>query len=350
MTVDHIGYWAAVIVGLGCLTLIVSLVLIRLLEDRAEARRDQLRAPAWRTVLMLSAGDEEEAGEAAETLRSLPVEARRAVEEDVYALVPKLRGESRQRVRSLLRGWGSSEEAQRFTTSASPVRRARGYHRLGVLAFPEYRDDLLRGLEDRDHTARRTAMLALANFPAPDVVEDMLTTAATEPRLRHDFLAAVDQIGDPAAKALAARLVEPVTEFPVRERILAAEGLGLLGVLEVVPRLEEALHDADPELRIAVLHALGQLGAPSSTAIVAEQLADENPDVRRAAASATGMLGGQAALLVLEVALGDANVEVARAAATGLRRAGSRGLAILEARPVPVAREALALATVRVAR
>jgi HEAT repeat protein len=347
VSLDHIGSWAAVIVGLGCFTIIVSLILVRLLEDRDEARRQRLRAPAWRTVLALSAGDEVEAREAALTLRSLRATSRRAIEEDVYALVPKLRGESRQRVRELLRAWGSTEEARRLSTSASPVRRARGYHRLGVLGFPDYREDLLAGLADRDHTARRTAMLALANYPAPDVVEEMLGAAASEPRLRHDFLAAVDQIGYPAVKALMVRLDQPVTEFGVRERILAAEGLGLLGDLAAVAPLEASLGAEDTELRIAALHALGQLGSPTSLSVVAEQLGDGDPEVRRAAATATGMLGGEASLLVLEVAMGDTNIEVARAAASALRRAGRRGLAILEMWPVPVAREALALEALR---
>jgi hypothetical protein len=38
MTIGHIGYWAAVTVGLGCLVVVVSLIVIRLHADRDERR------------------------------------------------------------------------------------------------------------------------------------------------------------------------------------------------------------------------------------------------------------------------------------------------------------------------
>lgn len=81
--------------------------------------------------------------------------------------------------------------------------------------------------------------------------------------------------------------------------------------------------------------------------MIAGQLGDPTPEIRRAAATAAGMIGGATALHVLRVALADQDVEVARAAATALRRAGSAGVAVLEASDAPVAREALALAALR---
>lgn len=347
MTIGHIGYWAAVTLGIACLLVIVALVLVRLFADRSERRREALRTPLWRVVLTLSAGEPDEADAAYATLAALPAADRRALEEDLLALVPKLRGESRQRVRDLLRTWGGTDRARHATSSSSPVRRARGYHRLGVLALDERRDDVLAGLADRDFTARRTAMLALASFPEPGVIERMLVTAATDVRLRHDFLAAVDQIGVVAVPVMVAHLERPVTDETSQERHLAAEALGLLGAVEAVPALERCLEHPAEELRIAALRALGSLGAPSSVAIVGDQLADGSPDVRRAAAVAAGMIGSRPALGVLERALEDRDVEVARAAATALRRAGGPGLEILAASDAPVAREALALAALR---
>lgn len=347
MSAGHIGYWAAVTLGLGCLAVIVVLIAVRLYADRAELRREQLRTPLWRVVLTLSAGEPDEAEAAYATLARLPADDRRAVEEDLLALVPKLRGESRQRVRDLLRVWGSTERARHSTTSASAVRRARGYHRLGVLALAERRDDVLAGLVDRDFTARRTAMLALANFPDPLVIERMLAASALEIRLRHDFLAAVDQIGGAAVPVMVAHLEQPTTSAPEQERHLAAEALGLLGAIEAVPALEHCLEQPDPELRIAALRALGALGAPTSVAAVGDQLADPSAAVRRAAAVAAGKIGSRPALEVLDRALEDDDVEVARAAATALRRAGDAGRDVLAASDAPVAREALALAALR---
>ena len=38
MTVGHIGYWAAVTVGLGCVVVVLALVLVRVHADRVERR------------------------------------------------------------------------------------------------------------------------------------------------------------------------------------------------------------------------------------------------------------------------------------------------------------------------
>ena len=88
MTIGHIGYWAAVTVGLGCLVVIVSLVVIRLHADRQELRTQELRTPLWRVVLTLSAGEPDEVEAATRRLRALTIEERAAIEDDTFALVP----------------------------------------------------------------------------------------------------------------------------------------------------------------------------------------------------------------------------------------------------------------------
>ena len=343
MTIGHIGYWAAVTVGLGCLVVVISLIVIRLHADATERRTRELRTPLWRVVLTLSAGEPDEVEAATDRLLSLSPDERAAIEDDTFALVPKLRGESRQRVRDVLRAWGSVDQARNSTTSASPVRRARGYYRLGVLALPERRDDVVAGLHDRDFTARRTAMLALASFPEHDVIEQMLLAVTVEPRLRHDFLAAIDQIGGPAAAVMVEHLRAPTSEDPDRERRLAAEAVGLVGEIDAVSSLEVCLIEDDDELRIAALQALGELGAPSSLIAVTAQLGATSRDVRQTAMEAAGKIGGPSGMMLLTVGLGDEDVEVARAAAGALRRAGTAGQSILASSSTPVAREALAL-------
>jgi len=347
MTVGHIGYWAAVTVGLGCLLVVVSLIAIRWHADAAERRTRELRTPLWRVVLTLSAGEPEEVEAATRRLMSLSPGERAAIEDDTFALVHKLRGEARQRVRDVLRAWGAVDRARHSTSSPSPVRRARGYYRLGVLALPERRDEVVAGLHDRDFTARRRAMLALASFPEHDVVEEMLLAATVEPRLRHDFLAAVDRMGTAAAPVMVEHLRAPTSADPDRERRLAAEAVGLVGEIDAVSSLEGCLLEEDDELRIAALQALGELGAPSSVIAVTAQLGAASRDVRQAAVEAAGKIGGPPGLMLLTVGLGDDDVEVARAAAGALRRAGSRGQQILSSSTAPVAREALALAALR---
>ena len=348
MTIGHIGYWAAVTIGLGCLVVVGSLVVIRLHADAAERRTQELRTPLWRVVLTLGAGEPDEVDAATRRLLSLSPEERAAIEDDTFALVPKLRGESRQRVRDVLRAWGSVDQARNSTTSPSPVRRARGYYRLGVLALPERRDDVVAGLHDRDFTARRTAMLALASFPEHDVIEQMLLAATDEPRLRHDFLAAIDQIGSPAAAVMVEHLRGPTSGDPDRERRLAAEAVGLVGEIDAVSSLEACLVEDDEELRVAALQALGELGSPSSIIVITGQLGATARDVRQAAMESAGKIGGPSGMMLLTVGLGDEDVEVARAAAGALRRAGSAGLSILGSSRAPVAREALALSALRV--
>jgi HEAT repeat protein len=347
MTVGHIGYWAAVTIGLGCLVVVALLVAVRLHADRRERRTRELRTPLWRVVLTLSAGEPDEVDAASRRLLSLTATERAAIEDDTFALVPKLRGDARQRVREVLRAWGSVDQTRNSTTSASPVRRARGYYRLGVLALPERRDDVLAGLHDRDFTARRTAMLALASFPEHDVIEQMLLAATVEPRLRHDFLAALDQVGSPAAAVMVEHLRAPSSAHPDRERRLAAEAVGLVGEIDAVSSLEGCLVEDDDELRMAALQALGELGSPSSLIVITAQLGAASPDVRQAAMEAAGQIGGSSGLMVLTIGLGDEDVEVARAAAGALRRAGGSGHAILGSSPAPVAREALALSALR---
>jgi hypothetical protein len=81
MTLGHIGYWAAVTIGLGCLVVVCSLVVIRLHADAAERRRQELRTPLWRVVLTLGAGEPDEVDAATQRLLSLSPEelaARRA--------------------------------------------------------------------------------------------------------------------------------------------------------------------------------------------------------------------------------------------------------------------------------
>jgi HEAT repeat protein len=229
------------------------------------------------------------------------------------------------------------------------VRRCRGYYRLGVLAEPGRRDQVLAGLEDRSYTARRIAMLALGSFPSTLTVERMLDRAVVEAPLRRDFLASVDRLGHSAVPVLRGQLQAAVDqartdpESVSRRGQLAAEALGLVGAIEAVPALEAALVDAPVEMQVACINALGSLGSPTSVAALAGVAVHESPEVRRVAAQALGLVGGWAAVEPLARALEDDTTEVARAAANALWRCGPRGAAVLRDSATPVSREVLAL-------
>ena len=342
----RVAYFAALGCLAACLAVVVVLVVTRLAKDSADRRRARLRGPAWLQVLAVTTGEDDEADDAAAALARLPRAARDAVTEDAFALVPKMRGASRERLRDVLRSWGLIEESRAMARSRSLVRRCRGLHRIGALGDESSMDLVLAGLTDRHFAVRRTAMLAAASFPEPGMVAAALDSAAATPRLRHDFLATVDRIGTDAVPVLRRELGEALNSGDEGERrgYLAAEALGLVGAIAAVPALEAALPAAGEELRLACIEALGELGAPSSAAAVVGQLHDPSPEVRRAAARALGRIGGHTALSELADALDDHNVEVARAAAQGLERSGPAGVRVLQAHPAPVARETVALA------
>lgn len=354
MTLAQAAFYAAVVLGVGSALVALALVLVRVARDRSARRREEARAPVWRVVLTLSTGEDEELDDAHGRLLAASPAERRAVEADAFALLPKLRGEARQRLREVLRAWGTTEGARHSTTSRSAVRRCRGYYRLGVLAEPGRRDQVLGGLADRSYTARRVAMLAAGSFPSDVTVERLLDRAVLEPPLRRDFLAAMDRIGHPAVPVLRDQLrvaLRQVLEEPAaadlaqRRGQLAAEALGLVGALEAVPALEAALVDAPPEMVVACVHALGSLGSPSSVPALAGATRHPSPEVRRVAAQALGLVGGRAAVEPLAAVLPDASTEVARAAAHALWRCGPGGGEVLRASRTPVAREVLALAS-----
>jgi HEAT repeat protein len=356
MTLAHVGYVAAVLLAAACLAVVGLLVLTRVSKDSAERRRLSLRAPVWQHVLALTTGEDDEVEQARAALLALGPAGRAAVEEDAFALVPKLRGSARTRLRDVLRSWGSVDLAVRNAASRSAVRRCRGLHRLGVLAEGDRRADVLAGLDDRDFAVRRTAVLALGSFPDEDVVRGLLAHTTVEPRLRRDFLASIDRIGTVAVPVLRAELTrslrqdraEDGSDEAARRGYLAAEALGLVGAIQAVPELEAALEGPSLELKIACIDALGDLGAASSVVALAGPLGHTDPDVRRAAARAIGLVGGPWGVPALNDVLYDDNVEVARAAANALRRCGVTGVEVLAASDAPVAREVLALSALAV--
>ncbi len=349
MTLERFGFQAAVVLVVACVVVILLLVLVRQSRDRSEARRAARRGPIWRQVMMLTTGDAEESDDAMAQLLWISPADRAVVESDAFALVPKLRGSSRDRLRAVLRAWGSADRSLRWSRSRSAVLRCRGIYRLGVLGEGERRYAVLRGLDDRDFGVRRTAMLALGSFPDPVVVESLLRRVALEPRLRREFLTSIDRIGAAAVPVLRQGLTESLAETRGggRRGHLAAEALGLVGAFQAVPELEAALSGSTEELTIACINALGDLGAPSSVAALCGSLADVRPQIRLTAATGLGQLGGPSAVTALDPLLVDDNVEVARAAANALARCGATGRLSLHRSNAPVAREVLALAALK---
>lgn len=346
MTDGRAALLVVAVPAIACLVVAASLVSLRLAQDRREQRRARLRGAAWRHVLALTTGEDDEVIQAREALAGLPRRATLAIAEDAFALVPKVRGAGRDRLRGVLRGWGLEAESRHLARSRSVVARCRGIHRLAVLADPDAAELVSAALTDRAFAVRRTAMLAAGSFPEPGLLSRALDRVVAEPALRRDFLAAVVRMGGDVVPVLRLELGRGLRQGEDGERRarLAAEAIGLVGGIGARSTLESALVQGGPELRMACIEALGELGSAASVPVLVGALADPDPEVRRATARALGRIGGEQVLFELALALDDPAVEVARTAAQSLQRSGPAGMMVLRSRSAAVARETVALA------
>lgn len=371
MDVGALALVAALSLGLLCALCVLALVLVRLATGRSARRRLDLRTPVWRMVLTMTIGEDDEVEEAVAVLERLSRGEVEVVEPDAFGLLPKLRGGGKERLRALLRHWGSAARAEELVGSWSAVRRCRGLYRLGMLADPGSVPLVLGRLADRSFAVRRAAVQALGSLDDPGSIPSMLELVSREPVLRRDFLASVDRIGlasgplleeelvtalprvgaatvtsaGPTGEAGSSDDVDPAEAVARRRAQLAAEGLGLVDATSAAPTLARAALDVDDvPLKVASLGALGRLGAPAGVLALRAGLEHPVADVRRTAAHALGLLGGSGAVDVLVPVLDDPAVEVARAAAQALGRSGRRGAEVLAASAAPVALETLALA------
>lgn len=371
MGVGLLALVAALVLGVLCLAVVVLLVVTRVATDRADRRRLTLRTPVWRLVMTMTTGEDDEVDESLAALRALGRDEVAVVEPDAFGLIPKLRGAGQERLRGLLRHWGSADRAEQLVGSWSAVRRCRGLYRLGMLADPATVPLVVSRLHDRDFAVRRVAVQALGSLGDPLAVPPMLDLAGREPVLRRDFLAAVDRIGAVCGPLLEEELGRSLPghetdrdpdsahtpehghdhDTRLRRAQLAAEGLGLVDAAQAAPTLARTcLETDDVPLRLACLDALGRLGVPAGVPAMRAALDSEVADVRRAGAVALGLLGGGGSLDVLTRTLDDPAVEVARAAAQALGRSGRRGEEALAASSAPVALETRALAALAVPR
>jgi HEAT repeat protein len=355
MGIGALAAWAALALAALSLAVVAGLLAIRVVSDRVERRRLAVRTPVWRLVLTMTTGEDEEVTEAQAALERLDRAAVQVVEPDAFGLLPKLRGEAQQRLRHLLRHWGSAVRAEALVGSWSAVRRCRGLYRLGMLADPATLPLVAARLRDRDFAVRRVAVQALGSIGDPSVIPAMVDLVVREPALRRDLLAAVDRIGLASGAMLEAELVGALEggalasaaaggDLARRRAQLAAEGLGLVDATSAAPTLVRSYRALDHvPLAVACLDALGRLGAPAGLPALQDALGHPAAEVRRSAATALGLVGGPGSVESLVPILEDPVVEVARAAAQALRRGGDPGLEVLRRSAAPVARETVAL-------
>ncbi len=329
--------------------LVLGLVVVRaareLLRRRREARQDEVR----RLVLSALLGEGEEAGRAAADLRARRGRAWDVVEDQAFAMIPKIKGDTRTALVELLESRGAAGRAAAAIRSSSSVRRARGAYHLGSLGRAESAPLLIPLLGDRDFLVRRSAVRALGQVDDPRTATALLDAAATDPVLSRDVTAALDRLGPGAAPALRAAVGSSLDDvltggLDVRRTTLAARALGLVGDVACVPLLIRALARVDePSLQVAAAEALGALGAPEAVPPLTVALHSEADGLRSAAARALGAVSDPVAVCGLVDALPDSGHEASRAVAGALLRLGDPGLHALEDSGSPYAVEALAV-------
>ena len=331
------------------LLLVAALVVIRatgeLLARRAERRRNELRALILRAVL----GEPEESAPALATLQARHGRAWREVEQQVFTMLPKIRGDAHETLVTLLKGRGAARRAHESVHARSMVRRSRAAYQLGALGDRDALTPLLGLLTDRHFLVRRTAVRALGQIKEPAAVTPLLDAVTHDPALVRDVIAALQRIGPAAAPHLRRDLEGFLDRHQTGRRgALVATVLGLHGDIASVRVLTEAVAAGhEHSLRAAAAEALGEIGVPIAVPVLTGALEHADPEVRLRAAVALGKVSDPTAVAGLVAALGAGPHEVDRAVADALVRIGPSGLGALVDHPSPYAAEALALHEMR---
>jgi HEAT repeat protein len=325
--------------------LVVLLVAVRatgeLLGRRAERRRDERRA----LILTAALGEPDQAAPAMAELRARQGRAWRQVEQQVFTMLPKVKGDSHTTLVALLQGRGAARRAHRYASSRSMVRRSRAAYRLGALGDREALGALIALLADEHFLVRRTAVRALGQLRDPVAVTPLLDAVTDDPALVRDVVAALQRIGADAAPHLRRDLEEVLEHrLPGRRGALVATVLGLHGDIASVRALTRALASGhESSLRAAAAEALGEIGVPVAVPALVDALEHPDAEVRVQAAVALGKVSDATALDGLLSVLDTGPHVVDRAVAEALVRLGPPGLGALADHPSPYAAEALAL-------
>lgn len=328
--------------SLALVVLLISMRVARMLLHQV----DQARAAALRSLLLtLVLGGPEEADAAERALSGRRGAAWRRAEDHAFAMLPKLKGDSRRQISALLRSRGAAVGAIRLTRSPSTSRRCRGAFRLGLLGDPAHVDVLVPLLQDASPLVRRVTARALGALGNPQAVVPLLEALGDVPGSGRDLIHALHRIGLPGApvlrECLAMTLEEP-SHHPRRAGV-AATTLGHLEDIGSVTLLVRALDCPDEEVAVAAMGALGRIGSPEAIPALTGHLFDHSETLRLEATRALGAVGSSVAGDALLEVLESNDPAVARDAAHALVKLGPSGMHLLEASSAPYAVEAVAL-------
>lgn len=320
---------AGVAIAVLVVVLSATTALRRCYREHQERRRAQLVEPL-REVLIRLVTDPSGDDPSLEHQRLVALSSRtwRALEPTCLDLLRKVRGESRERLITLVVAQGTLDRMRHHAHGLGAVRRARAAELLGLLRQPQSRDDLVRLLDDRDPEVRLVAARALGELGDTTAARPLLESLA---RTRSVPLRVVARSLARLGPSSGGMLVEGLrSELPL-VRAVCAEICGLLGVTTAQPVLLQIMgRDPDDDVRIRAARALGRIGLPSALpALVRATDAAQPVALRAVAARALGDLGGPGPVEFLEVLLGDPDHRVSTNAAESMARVGATGLARL---------------------
>ncbi|QIX27444.1 HEAT repeat domain-containing protein [Nocardioides sp. JQ2195] len=327
---------------------VVALVVLRVTTDRRAARLQQEHAVVREVVLSFVMGEDDEVERARDRIVGMRGGEWDRTESQIFSLLPKVRGETRERLVAVVRERGAAQRARQLVRSRSAVIRCRGAHRLGALRDPGDGPVLATLLDDRQFLVRRVALRALGSIGDPTRVPAVLS-CADEPAMTRDVVSALQRMGIEASPELRRQLETALRTDHDHDRVaeVAAIALGLIGDTVAVPLLVQALAARDGAVRVAAATALGAIGSQVAVPALVEQLDSDDDRLREVAARALGEIGDVRAAAALSRALMASPRLAARAIAAALLRLGEAGRAELRAHTSPYAGEALAVDALR---
>ena len=310
------------------LILVLSVSARKALRVKRMARRREIEAQFRPHLIAMLSEEHPDLDEIARAVSTVG-DAGRAADDLASGLMSKLRGTDRRVLRELLERRGAFERARHQTSSRIAGRRARAVEMLGDGEVQNAVPEMARLLEDRNLEVRKAAARAIGKLGAPGAV-GVLMNAFNTRRIPLSVIGmAILHIGPTTSDNLRASLS---AEHP-NERLLAAECLGVFGVLEAVSDLMVLVEvETRPRVSTAAIRALGRIGSPTAIeCLTCAMKTGVQAEVRAEAAIALGRIGGDSVLVELEAAVHDEGSTVICAATQSLRMAGTAGIERLQA-------------------
>jgi len=319
---------SAPLAGMAALVLHGALVACGWARRGRRIRRDALLDDRARGDLLAAAMDDAGSAAAMQRLVRLRRSQWAAVEPVLLAMLGKLRGDARARLVQLFVDRDAVATAMQDLASEHPDLRGRAAARLGVLGWRDAVPALCRLLVDADQEVRRSAVAALGDIGDPAAAEPLLSRVGRRrPLPTLEVVRAVARLGLGAQPSLATA----VTHRDPRVRATAVEIIGVLGAISLArPVIRLLDHDGDLDVRVRAAGALGRLGTPSGRGpLLAATAAHEPEHLRAVACRALGELGAVEAVPHLTELLSDAAQPVSYNAAEALIRIGDAGIVAL---------------------